>query len=119
MRARVTLSRACRPKLRKPEALHAARAIQRGAPRQDAFRILKLATYSSGFAGSNGFPITENDLYDAASGVRPISFVTAVRRGRFKLPTSRRDSARCRVVSGHLPDNLEAAVLHLPIGLNR
>jgi hypothetical protein len=30
--------------------------------RQDAFLILKLATYSSGLAGSKVFPMTENDL---------------------------------------------------------
>jgi hypothetical protein len=59
--------------------LHAVRAMQRGVSRQDAFLILKLATYSSGFAGSNGFPITENDLYDVAGGV--IDFGNEARAG--------------------------------------
>ena len=74
-RSRPALSRACRPKLHKPTRCTLC-ARSAGAPCQDAFLILKLATYSSGFAGSNGFPITENDLYDAAGGVRPMSFMT-------------------------------------------
>ncbi len=55
------------------------RAMRRRTLRQDAFLILKLATYSSGFAGSNGFPITENDLYDVAGGV--INFGGEARAG--------------------------------------
>src|SRR5947209_8568333 len=62
------------------------RAMRRRTLRQDAFLILKLATYSSGFAGST---ITENDLYDVAGGV--INFGSEARagsRGRFtfRLP---------------------------------
>jgi hypothetical protein len=107
--------------------------MRRRTLRQDAFLILKLATYSSGIAGSNGFPITENDLYDVAGGV--INFGSEARagsRGRFtfRLPlggctgrSSREiaehlcgclrsnaydialhgESARCRVVSVRLP----------------
>src|SRR5258708_24463205 len=41
-------------------ALHTFADGHQKASGQDAFLILKLATYSSGFAGSNGFPITEN-----------------------------------------------------------
>jgi hypothetical protein len=59
--------------------LHVARALRGGVPRQDAFLILKLATYSSGFAGSKGSPITENDVYDVAGGVRPVGHL-AIRR---------------------------------------
>jgi hypothetical protein len=70
--------------------LHAVRAMQRGVSRQDAFLILKLATYSSGFAGSNGFPITENDLYDVAGGV--IDFGNEARAGG--SPTSQKISFR-------------------------
>jgi hypothetical protein len=62
MRARARTIPSLPPEVAQIDALHVARAIQRWAPRQDAFLILKLATYSSGFAGSNGFPITENDL---------------------------------------------------------
>ena len=66
------------PEVAQTDALHVVRAIW-GALRQDDFLILKLATYSSGFAGSNGFPITENDLYDVAGGV--INFGSEARAG--------------------------------------
>ena len=67
------------PEVAQTDALHVVRAIQGAPPRQDDFLILKLATYSSGFAGSNGFPITENDLYDVAGGV--INFGSEARAG--------------------------------------
>jgi len=86
MRARSALSQVCRPKLHNSNALHVVRAMRRGVSRQNAFLILKLARYSSGFAGSNDLPITENDLYDVA-GVPSISATRRERvrrlRGRF------------------------------------
>jgi hypothetical protein len=89
------------------DALHAVRAMQRGVSRQDAFLILKLATYSSGFAGSNGFPITENDLYDVAGGV--IDFGNEARAGSptsqkisFRLPLGWCRSALFKEIAQHL-----------------
>jgi hypothetical protein len=38
------------PEVAQTDALHVVRAIRRRTLRQDAFLILKLATYSSGFA---------------------------------------------------------------------
>ena len=38
--------------------------------------MAKELTYSAGFAGSNTFPITENDFMVVAGGLRPISFIT-------------------------------------------
>src|SRR6266849_3304107 len=76
-----------------------------GGPRQDDFLILKLATYSSGFAGSNGFPITENDLYDVAGGV--INFGSEARAGKrgrftFRLPFGGSTGRSSKEIAEHL-----------------
>jgi hypothetical protein len=51
----------------------------------------------SGFAGSNGFPITENDLYDVARAINFGNEARAGSRGRFnfKLPLGWLRSAIC------------------------
>ena len=44
--------------------------------REDQLRLMsKLFTYASGSVGSNVFPITENDLYELAGGLSPISCI--------------------------------------------
>jgi len=73
--------------LHKPDALHVVRAIRRRAPRQDAFLILKLATYSSGFVER----ISHHSERLVRRRLRAINFgneAQAGSRGRsnFKLP---------------------------------
>jgi hypothetical protein len=84
------------PEVAQTDALHVVRAIRGRAPRQDAFLILKLATYSSGFAER----ISHHGERLVRRRLRAINFGNGARassRGgfTFKLPLGWLRSAIC------------------------